>query len=84
VARVEVGEIRVGVVDPGQEADLAALEQTLDATADPLREPRVDAEGSPCERQPGDLQLRVQVGVAAVVVQGHERVEQVHAAGKEH
>ena len=37
----------------------------------------------PGERLALDLQLGAQVGVAAVVVQRHERVEQVHAAGQE-
>ena len=85
VARVEVGEVGVGVVDPGQEADLAALEEPPHAAADAAAERRVEAEaGAARERRALHLQLLVQVRVAAVVVKRHERVEQVHAAGQEH
>jgi hypothetical protein len=82
---VEVGEVRVGVVDARQEADLAAVVEALDAAADALGQRRVDAEAGPAQlRGVADLQLWSQVGVAAVVVQRHERVEQVKPARHEH
>ena len=42
------------------------------------------AEAGPSQREAGDHQLGVEVRVPAVVVQWHERVEQVDAAREEH
>ena len=43
----------------------------------------MDAEAGARERDALHLQLGVEVGVATVVVQRDERVEQIHAAGEE-
>ncbi len=78
-------EVGIGVVDARQEADLAALEEPLDAAADATRERRVEAEpGAARQRRALDLELLVQVRVAPVVVERHQRVEQVHAPRQEH
>ena len=77
-----MGEVRVGVVDARQEADLAALEEPLDAAADAPAERRVEPEARARERHALHLQVGAQVGVAAVGVQRHERVEQVDPAGR--
>ena len=83
VTRGEVRQVGIGVVDPGEEADLAAFVEALDAAAHPAGQRGVKPERRAGKGHPLHSQLRVQVGVAAVVVQGHERVEQVDSAGQE-
>ena len=74
-----------GVVDAGQEADLAGVEEPLDAAADALRERRVDAERAVAQqRRLVDADVAAQVGVARrSCVERDQRVEQVAAAGQE-
>jgi hypothetical protein len=84
VAAVEVAEVGVGVVDAGDEAQPAAIEQPLQPAVEALGEGRVHAEAGSAERdRVGDLEHRAQIGIAAVGGGRHERVEQVQAAGDE-
>lgn len=84
VAGVEVGEVGVRVVDPGQEADPPALEHPRDAAARAGGERRVHAEPAAEREVAGGPHSLAQVGVAPVLVHPRERVEQVAPAGQEH
>jgi hypothetical protein len=79
-----VREVGVGVVDAGEQADLALLEQALHAAVEAGLERGVHAEAGPAELgRVVLLEARAQVGVAAVLGERDEAVEQVAAAGQE-
>jgi K+/H+ antiporter YhaU regulatory subunit KhtT len=64
-----VREIRIGVVDAGDEAQVAAVEEALEAAIEPLPQRRMHAEACAGQRDRlGDLQRWAQVGVARVGV----------------
>jgi hypothetical protein len=78
-----VRQVGVRVVDAGQEADLAAVVEALDAVVGALGQRGVQREAVAEQRRLGGRDAAAEVVERAVLVERQQRVEEVEAAGQE-